>query len=506
MEPGPNGVAGPIPPQKPFPEGSAAVKRNDVLGLGCVVLFLLPFAGIGVFTAVLAVQRASAGNWQEALFFGLFGVTFGGVGIGGIAAALAGARKLKEQSALEARYPAEPWLWRQDWASGRIVDTGRGTVVAAWVFAVFWNLVSLPSAYLGVRVAIEEGKHSALLGLLFPIAGAGLLIWAIRSTIRYRKYGASQLQLSTIPGIVGRTLVGNVSVPGKLLPAEGYLATLSCLRKVTTGGGKSRSTSEDILWQEERRVQGTPSRTASGMVTNVPVAFRLPPDASASDSDNPRDSVVWRLQLSGEVPGVDYDSTFEVPVFRTEASDRPLTAEEERLTHDPLADIPYQQPPGSRIVVTTNRRGTEILFPAARNPGAAVGLTLFLVLWIAAIGFQLYLGAPTIFPVIFGLFAVLILLGVMDLWMGVSRVSVDAGTVTLATGYLWPGKERTLRASEIADVAARVGMRSGRTPYYDVVLVKPDGKKVHAGRSVRDKREAEWLAGTIKSALSTNSR
>ena len=48
-----------------------------------------------------------------------------------------------------------------------------------------------------------------------------------------------------------------------------------------------------------------------------------------------------------------------------------------------------RQPPDSRIQVTTNRRGTEILFPAARNPGAASGVTLFLAVWIGAIGFML---------------------------------------------------------------------------------------------------------------------
>ena len=30
---------------------------------------------------------------------------------------------------------------------------------------------------------------------------------------------------------------------------------------------------------------------------------------------------------------------------------------------------------------------------------------------------------------------------------------------------------------------------------------RPTGKKTTAGRSVRDKREAEWLAATIKKAL-----
>lgn len=474
---------------------------NSVLGLGCLVLFLLPFAGIGIFTGIVALQRAAAGNWQEALFLGLFALTFGGVGLGGILAALAGNRKLKEQGVLEARHPSEPWLWRQDWASGRIADTGRGTVATAWIFTTFWNLVSLPGAYFGVREALLKGNYVALLSLLFPLVGLGLLVWAVRATVRYRKYGASHLQLSTIPAVIGRTLAGTVSVPGSVLPEKGFRVTLSCVRLVTTGSGKSRSTSEDIQWQEERIVPGVSARSHAGRVTNVPTAFRIPAGALATDNTNPSDRVEWRLQLQGEVPGVDYDSVFEVPVFRTVASEQPLTAEEERLTRDPLAEVPYQQPPDSRIVVTRNRRGTEVLFPAARNPGAAAGSTVFLLIWIGATVLQVYLGAPVIFPIIFGFFGILILFGVLDLWMGVSRVNVDAGTLTLAKGYLYPGREKVLRASEIADVAAIMGMRSGNTPFYDVVLLRPNGKKVRAGRGVRDKREAEWLAERIKEAL-----
>jgi len=80
-------------------------RQSVNLGVGCVILFLLPFAAVGAVTAVMAVQRAAARNWTEALFFALFGVTFGGVGFGGIAAALVGRRKLKEQAALQARHP-----------------------------------------------------------------------------------------------------------------------------------------------------------------------------------------------------------------------------------------------------------------------------------------------------------------------------------------------------------------------------------------------------------------
>ena len=89
-------------------------RKSTKLGVGCIVLFLLPFASVGAFTAVMAVQRAAAGSWTEALFFSLFAVTFGGVGFGGIMFALAGQRKVKEQATLEARHPESPWLWRPD--------------------------------------------------------------------------------------------------------------------------------------------------------------------------------------------------------------------------------------------------------------------------------------------------------------------------------------------------------------------------------------------------------
>ncbi len=449
----------------------------------------------------MALQRAAARNWTEALFLGLFAITFGGVGSGGIAAALAGRRKLKEQAALEANHPESPWLWRSDWASGRIVDSSRATMFTAWVFTAFWNPISSPVGFLGVRAAIQEGKPAALLALLFPLVGIGLLIWAVRSTLRYRKYGVSRLELSTVPGVIGRTLTGMVRAPAKMQPDGGFQVTLSCVRRVTTRSGKNTSTSESILWQEERLVPGEPSRTAAATETHIPVAFRLPADAAACDDTDSNNRVLWRLRLSASVPGVDYAAQFEVPIFRTSASDQPLSADEERVTQDLLAGAVYQQPADSRIVITSNRRGTEVMFPAARNPGAATSLTFFLLLWLGCIGLQVYFRAPLVFPIVTGLVGLLIFIGVLDLWLAVSRVTVDAGTLTWATGYLFPGRERTLEGSEIADVVASIGMQAGTTVYYDVAVVRKNGKKIKVGHSVRDKREAEWLAGTIRKAL-----
>jgi len=205
----------------------------------------------------------------------------------------------------------------------------------AWVFTAFWNLISSPVGFLGVRAAIQEGKPAALLALLFPLVGIGLLIWAVRSTLRYRKYGVSRLELSTVPGVIGRTLTGMVRAPAKMQPDGGFQVTLSCVRRVTTRSGKNTSTSESILWQEERLVPGEPSRTAAATETHIPVAFRLPADAAACDDTDSNNRVLWRLRLSASVPGVDYAAQFEVPIFRTSASDQPLSADEERVTQGP---------------------------------------------------------------------------------------------------------------------------------------------------------------------------
>jgi hypothetical protein len=56
-------------------------------------------------------------------------------------------------------------------------------------------------------------------------------------------------------------------------------------------------------------------------------------------------------------------------------------------------------------------------------------------------------------------------------------------------------------AHNIDDVTLKIGMQAGNRPYYDIQIVKRDGKKFFAGRSIKDKQEAEWLMEQIREAL-----
>ncbi len=471
-------------------------------GLGCLIAFCLPFIAVGLFSGVKVMQALAAGDLRTAGFMAIFALTFGTAGFGLVAMGVAGQKQAALSAQLQAEHPAEPWFWRPGWGTGWIDDSARVGNRLFLGFAFLWTLIALPTGYVGVKEALRDNRL-ALIALIFPIVSVGLVANAIRNSIRARKYGTSRLQLATKPGVIGHGLSGTVHVSAVFPPSEGFDVTFSCWRIVRSGTGKSRSTTETILWQEQERV---PARRGSGapgegIVTLLPVAFRIPADAIDSDERNPDNRVVWRLQVAASVPGVDYGATFEVPVFRTDASALPLAPDEERVLGPEPSTLPYQQPQNSPIRVSTTARGTEIFFSAGRNPGVAGGLTGFAVLWGGVVALLAHLKAPALFLVIFGLAELAFLYGVAWMWLGVVRVTVSARGVSVARGLGSPARSTDVAPSEVASVDVRIGMQSGNLPLYQLSIVRANGRRLSAGGGIRDKREAEWLAGKIKSAL-----
>jgi hypothetical protein len=128
-------------------------------------------------------------------------------------------------------------------------------------------------------------------------------------------------------------------------------------------------------------------------------------------------------------------------------------------------------------------------------------VTAFTAVWVAITWALLHYRTPMMFPLIFGCFDLLLLWISLELWLGVSRVTARSGALLLAKGLGYPGREQKIGAGMITDVVPAIGMQAGSMPFYDVVVRRKDGAKMIAGRSVRDKREAEWLAITLEKAL-----
>ena len=207
----------------------------------------------------------------------------------------------------------QPWLQRPEWAAGPAIASGaRGVMYVAWGFAVFWNLVAIPVGFLSAE-AFLGGNRPAIAGLLFPLAGIGLLAWAIRETVAWRRFGPTALVMDPWPGVIGGQ-VGGVLV--LRVPYDATLrckVTLSCLYSYESGSGKNRKRRERVVWQRE----GYAHTRAHAEGTELEILFDVEGGLPESDVQQGGEYHLWRLRVEAALPGVDFARSFEIPVFAT---------------------------------------------------------------------------------------------------------------------------------------------------------------------------------------------
>jgi hypothetical protein len=432
-------------------------------------------------------------RWEMIGFYTLFVLMFGGVGFGLLIGSIYAYRKSRSDQARAAANPEEPWLWRDDWAKGEIRSSNKGLLVGAWIFAVLWNLVSLPACIALPGEILHKGNRLALVGLLFPAVGLGLLAFAAYLLLRWRKYGDSVFQMASVPGVIGGKLAGVVRTSARLRPEKGFRLTLSCIHKYSSGSGKNHSSHESILWQDQRVIaRGLAEADCSQ--TSVPVLFGIPYDARPSDSQNSDDQTIWRLEIAADVPGIDYATTFEVPVFKTAESQPDFKLDASPLAAYAAPVDPEAQLQAAGVIRTVAPDGSaRYVFPMARQWRAALGLTLFAILWNGAIAVMLRFEAPIFFPIVFGLFDLLVLYILADLWFYRSVVDVSPRGLTIRAGLFGLGESRRLELADIAKFEFAGGMQAGNTVYFDVKVRLQNQKKLTAAKLLPSRALAEGL-------------
>jgi hypothetical protein len=472
------------------------IDRGGKTGIGCLVLFGLPFAGVGVFVAVMATRKAVAGQGWEAAMLGLFALVFCGVGFGLMIGSIFGARKLKQAHALEQQSPDEPWRWRADWAGGRIVSSNRNTMLGAWVFAILWNGIASMMWFV-LPQELAKGNKAALIGLIFPAIGLGLLIWAVRTTIRWRKFGVITLELTRTPVPLGGELSGLITTTASLADVRVVKLRLACLEHDRRG----KNSSQRLLWEDHKSLDAAALHVTIG----IPVFFQLPRDGTPASPKPDRVYVKWQLEVKAETAGVDFGATFELPVFGVTTVDSKVAI--------PAAPTSRWQPPGgesspnptSRIRVETTAEGREFIFPAARNPGVALWLTLFAAIFSTGLWFTIVTHAPILFPIVLGLFDLLFVALVFSAWFGASRVVIASDGLHRHKSGLLLRSRKKFRREEVNDIQLHIGMSSGTQAFYDLRVVTVSGGQDTLASSIANKREAEWLAREMKTALGLKS-
>lgn len=422
-------------------------------------------------------------------------------GMGLLAAGFAWRRWERRCAVRAAAHPDEPWLWRADWASARVVCSRAGVLFPVG-FAVVWNLLSWPFGWAAWRGEVP------FFVWLFPIAGLALAVWALVAVLCWLKYGRSVFEMASVPGVIGGSLAGVVRTSVKIVPERGFCLRLSCIRTVQSGGRNS-SPSRSIVWQDEQRIgrELLPAAEQSA----IPVLFTIPFDCAPCDDRNWKNVVHWELEVSAATPGMDYKATFSVPVFKTPASRPDFEADRSLIApyvapQDPASDL---REAGVRRTTAPDGEAVRFIFPRAQHAGTALALTFMMLLfWAVPYGIWRFdpdrsLGGmvfSAVFSVVFGGFGLVLAFVAAELWLYRSVVDVSRRGLSVTAG-LWRGRTTRIAAGDVEQFELKSLMGSEQRRYYDLVVRTREGQRTTLGKHLPGRRLAEAVQRQVEEAL-----
>jgi len=466
-----------------------------------VYVFVIVFCAIGAGLMYGAINKLQDGDTTPALIMLAAGFVFAGFGLGVLAISTVAFRRQAKEESLRAAHPDEPWMWREDWIACRVRSTNKAETWFLAGFAVLWNLFCLPMVYFLGGEIIDNKNYAALIGLLFPLVGIGLIVAVVRKAIQRQKYGDCVFEMSRVPGVLGGEVAGVILVPRGLSPSASLALRLSCIHRQRRGSGRNSSTTETLLWQTDQTAARL-SPMVDGSVHGAPVRFNVPFDASPTGEIDANTRILWKLDASADVPGVDFATDFEIPVFRTQASSPRITEEQiraEEVTAESSAGLTAEQV--GVTIVPGPLGGTEYILKPQGNLRSSVPGILFTLGFAGITALLAYAGAPVIFPFFFGAFVSFFIVALLFGAFGESHVLVEEKNLTVRNMLFGFQTSKTIPCASIAKIGVKGEVQPGKQGHYSITFTQGDGKTISPFQILPVKDHADWLAEELRKAM-----
>jgi hypothetical protein len=404
-------------------------------------------------------------------------------------------RREKRFASGKKAHPNKPWLWRDDWAYGRIHASSRGirwiiaTLAAIHLFIVF------PLGFL----ILDEWQQPLFgwIGITLLVVAWGMISFTWRRFRHAGRYEQAEFQMASVPGVVGGPLAGIVHIPAKMSPDSDIQISLECIRIIP--GDDNRSRREDILWREGTTVDKTVSSPDPYKLA-IPVHFAVPYDCNPSDAPDSA-KVVWRLKVGADTTDSDKHARFEVPVYQTADSS-------EHYRPDPSVMEPYEKD------VTADDVLQKITYHVSPLPGGGeeirfsyfqwstlLGALIVLALCAGGIGAILYFDWHPAITILPGIFTFFIVLGLLAMLLWGCRLQFKRDTVTVTSGLLGFRKTRRLSPQEVEAIESEVDLQMERRSFYSVQLRAADGQTFTLVKRLDTRQEADALAAWLSEKL-----
>ena len=426
-------------------------------------------------------------RWGLIGFKSVFVFAFGGVGLGLIIFTL---RTRKPKDTSNPVFRDKLWLINDQWQTPMVKSGSKAAMYFMLGFAALWNLISAPLPFLVYTEVTGKQNYGALFGLLFPLIGIALLIWAVQKTREWKRFGPAPVKLDPFPGAIGGHVGGTIDLRLPFDPNARHEFSLTSLYSYMSGSGKNRSRSESAKWQDSQVVRGEPGSKG----TRLTFRFDVPAGLTESDAAKKGDSYyLWRLNLSTELEGADIDRDYEIPVYSTGERSRFLSSHQVHRAHDEnekFADIAV-----ARIIQKRSGiAGAELFYPAGRKIAAPMAGTLIGGIF-AAIGWFLMISeGHLVFGGIFAAIGALVVLG--SLYAMLNSLQVVSGpeylkTVRRIMGI--PVRRRQIRRSEFVRFskgsASRTQAGNKHVMHYSIFAEDRHGQKIVVGDGFKGERQ-----------------
>lgn len=428
-------------------------------------------------------------RWGLIGFKSIFLFVFGGVGLG-LLIAIWRAPKEKDETLPE--FQESPWLLNHKWQTATIRSDSKNAMWGMWAFAGFWSAISSFLPFLVYEEVFDKQNYLALIGLLFPIIGLGLIGWAIKLTREWRRYGPTPVTLDPFPGSMGGHVGGTIELKLPYASANRFMLTLTNIHSYYSGSGKNRSRKERALWQDEAVAHAE----MSAMGTRLSFRFDVPDGQSESDAKQTGNSYkLWRLNLRADMPGTDLDRDFNIPVFATGQQSQNISGrniEASQREQDAVYDAAIRQ------VFKVEREGTRttLTYPMGRNLWSNLA---GLLIGAAFAGIGIYMGfveGDWIFGTCFGGTGGLVTIAAFYMLFKSLSVSLDSSTITSVRRVLGiPLRKRSMRRDAFYRFEISSGMQTQaggkHTMIYKINAIDRQANEIRLGDGFKGKSQAE---------------
>lgn len=427
-------------------------------------------------------------RWGLMGFKAIFFLVFGGIGAGLLYAIWF---YKKPEKTDDPAYRDAPWLANEKWRTPTMYSSSKASMWLAWGFAAFWNLISAPLPFLLYEEVVDKGNTIALVGLLFPLVGLGLIVWAIRRTLEWRKFGASPVTLDPFPGAIGGHVGGTIALRTPYDSNARFSVTLTNVHSHYSGSGKNRSRKESAEWQDTVVAHAAAGATGTTLTFRFDVPDGLDPSDAVRDGD---DYHLWRLNISADLPGADLDRDFEIPVYPTGEQSRHLSDRAVREGRHVQAGIDEHNVL-SVLQLSTGVTGKRLLYPMGRHLGAALVGFLIGAIFAGAGWWVIVDQGSTVFGSIFAGVGGLIALMCLYMILNSLEVTLDGGTIHSVRRLLGlPVSRKSMQRSAFArfdkDATFKTHSGSKHVIHYTIYAVDGQGNKLTVGEGFRGDNEA----------------